>query len=105
MKKDIFNSKGEKVGEQLVSEYPITTHRTLIYLDEFFDLFTEQKDNAIHQSSNPKIKRAIRSLNYSKHRPFDVLKDRRVTALLSAAVKDGIITAGTRTTIKKGIPL
>ena len=103
-KRDVMKG-GEKKGEEHYDEPAIETHRKDVYLDEFFDLFTESKDNELHNSGNPKIKRAIRSLKYSRDRAFNVSTDRRVAALLSTAVMDGIITAGTRTAIRKGIPL
>ena len=104
MKRDIFRN-GVKVGAEYYDDPATPTHRAMIYLDEFYDLFTEAKDNAIHSSTNAKIRRARRSLNYSKHRPFDVSTDRRASAILNAAVTDEIITTAVRTTVKKGVPL
>jgi len=101
----VFRNGVFKGAEAWQKGSPVQTHRTDIFLDEFFDLFTEAKDNAIHASTNAKIKRARRSLNYSKHRPFDVSTDKRIAALLNAAVTDGIITPTVRITIKKGVPL
>jgi len=97
---------GVKVGEESYDEpAPAPTHTTMVYIDEFFSLFTPTESKDIHDSVDDNVINILRTMGYAQGRQFDMATSARITQSMAYLVAVGLITQERHDTIMEGKPL